>query len=89
MLPRRPQRQTDHVFTIRDTMFTPERSFSFFCGRGGRKVMRSALLSLCSGFAYSLPWVEIQNCKFDALVALKKQSGMVQHLLNHRQKRGS
>lgn len=38
MLPRRPERQTDSVyFTLGDTTFTPESSFSFVFGWRGKK----------------------------------------------------
>lgn len=65
MLPRRPQRQTDHVFPTGDTMLTPERSFRSFVDGKGRvaKAPNGAPLSLCSVFAYSLPSGEIHNYK--------------------------
>lgn len=57
MLPRRPRRQTDHVFPTGDTALTPERSVHSFVKGKGRvaKAVNGAPLSLCCVFAYSLP----------------------------------
>lgn len=63
MLPRRPERHTGPVFTLGDTVFTLERSFSFFCGWRGSSCQTdewsSSLVLLCLWAAFG------ENKEFD------------------------